>query len=67
MLAPSQMKFDTVRDPSTKLQSSVKGSSFVTSFGLKVPSGSQMQIRSLPCYRGHDEHILKRRDSPPLS
>ena len=29
MLAPFQMKFDTVRDPTTKSQSSVKGSSFV--------------------------------------
>jgi hypothetical protein len=41
------MKFDTVRDPTTKSQSSVKGSSFVRSLGLKVPSGSQMQIRSV--------------------
>ena len=31
MLAPFQMKFDTVRDPSTKSHSSVKGSSFIKS------------------------------------
>ena len=51
MLAPSQMKLETVRDPTTKSHSSVKGSSLSRSRGLKVPSGSQTQIRSVSTSR----------------
>ena len=47
MLAPSQMKFDTVRDPTTKSHSGGEGQQLAQVLGLKVPSGSQTQIRSV--------------------
>src|SRR6478609_1467405 len=47
MLAPSQMKLDTVREPTTKSHSVVNGNSLGRSCGLKVPSGSQTQSRSV--------------------
>ena len=47
MLAPSQMKFDTVREPDDEVALGVKASSLRRSCGLNVPSGSQTQIRSV--------------------
>ena len=46
MLAPVQMKVETVRDPTTKSDSPVYASSLNRSSGSNVPSGSQTQMRS---------------------
>ena len=47
MLAPSQMKFETVREPTTRSHSGMKASSLRRSSGLNVPSGSQTAMRSV--------------------
>ena len=51
MLAPSQMKFATVREPTTKSHSRVNARSLSRSAGSKVPSGSQTHTRSVSTSR----------------
>ena len=48
MLAPSQMKLETVREPRTMSHSGMKASSLTRSSGWNVPSGSHTATRSVP-------------------